>query len=64
MGHVEAGLRTYDFFSPFPEELNRQAVSIISNYYFAPTKVSAQNLISEGKKRKIYILSGIQLLMH
>lgn len=50
VGHVEAGLRTYDIYSPFPEEFNRQAVSIISKYYFAPTRISAQNLIREGKK--------------
>lgn len=50
VGHVEAGLRTYNVFSPFPEEFNRQAVSIISQYNFAPTTLAKQNLIYEGKK--------------
>lgn len=56
LGHVEAGLRTYDIFSPFPEEFNRQAVSIISAYNFAPTKRAFQNLLREGKdESKIWI---------
>ena len=56
IGHVEAGLRTYDIYSPFPEEFNRQAVSIISNYNFAPTPKAKENLISEGKdENKIWI---------
>lgn len=49
VGHVEAGLRTYDIFSPYPEEFNRQAVSIISQYNFAPTEKSKENLINEGR---------------
>ena len=49
VGHVEAGLRTYNIYSPFPEEFNRQAVSIISRYNFAPTELSKQNLIKEGR---------------
>lgn len=49
VGHVEAGLRTYDIYSPFPEEFNRQSVSIISELNFAPTKISADNLLREGK---------------
>ena len=49
VGHVEAGLRTYNIYSPYPEEFNRQAVSIISRYNFAPTELSRQNLIKEGK---------------
>lgn len=49
VGHVEAGLRTYNIYSPYPEEFNRQAVSIISRYHFAPTELSRQNLIREGK---------------
>ena len=49
VGHVEAGLRTYNIYSPFPEEFNRQAVSIISRYNFAPTELSRQNLIKEGR---------------
>lgn len=50
VGHVEAGLRTYDIYSPFPEEFNRQATGIIAKYHFAPTQVSKQNLLNEGKK--------------
>lgn len=49
VGHVEAGLRTHDIYSPWPEEFNRQAVDIISNWYFAPTETSKQNLTNEGK---------------
>lgn len=49
IGHVEAGLRTYDIYSPFPEEFNRQAVSIISKYNFAPTERARNNLIKEGR---------------
>lgn len=49
IGHVEAGLRTHDIYSPWPEEFNRQAVDIITNWYFAPTETSKKNLISEGK---------------
>ena len=56
IGHVEAGLRTYDIYSPYPEEFNRQAVSIISNYNFAPTEKAKENLIKEGKDpSKIWI---------
>ena len=49
VGHVEAGLRTHDIYSPWPEEFNRQAVDIVSAYYFAPTEQSRVNLLSEGK---------------
>ena len=49
VGHVEAGLRTNDIYSPYPEEFNRQAVSIISQYNFAPTLKARENLIKEGK---------------
>lgn len=56
VGHVEAGLRTYNIYSPFPEEFNRQAVGIISQYNFAPTAMAAENLLKEGKNsRNIYI---------
>ena len=56
IGHVEAGLRTYDIFSPYPEEFNRQAVSIISQYNFAPTIKAKENLINEGKAEdKIWV---------
>lgn len=47
VGHVEAGLRTYNLYSPFPEEFNRQAVDMLGNYFFAPTEVSRQNLLKE-----------------
>ena len=49
IGHVEAGLRTYNVYSPYPEEFNRQAVSIISKYNFAPTQKAKDNLLKEGK---------------
>jgi UDP-N-acetylglucosamine 2-epimerase (non-hydrolysing) len=49
VGHVEAGLRTYNLDSPYPEEFNRQAVSLVSRYHFAPTEAAKQNLLKEGK---------------
>ena len=56
VGHVEAGLRTYNIYSPYPEEFNREAVSIISAFNFAPTPLSRDNLIKEGKDpSKIYV---------
>lgn len=55
VGHVEAGLRTYNIQSPFPEEFNRQSISLISNYHFAPTQKAADNLYKEGHKDNIYI---------
>lgn len=56
VGHVEAGLRTYNIYSPFPEEFNRQAVGIVATYNFAPTEVSKENLIKEGKDpQRIYV---------
>ena len=58
VGHVEAGLRTYNIYSPWPEEFNRQAVSIISKYNFAPTKLSAENLIKEGKDPNSIYITG------
>lgn len=58
VGHVEAGLRTYDIYSPYPEEFNRQAVSIISQYNFAPTELSKQNLLKEGKKENTIFVTG------
>ncbi len=58
IGHVEAGLRTYNIQSPYPEEFNRQAVSIVSNYNFAPTELSKQNLIKEGKAPKTIYVTG------
>lgn len=58
VGHVEAGLRTYNIYSPYPEEFNRQAVSIISRYNFAPTELSKQNLLREGKKAETIYVTG------
>ena len=58
VGHVEAGLRTYNIYSPYPEEFNRQAVSIISQYNFAPTDLSKQNLIKEGKNPDTIYVTG------
>ncbi|NMA05557.1 MAG: UDP-N-acetylglucosamine 2-epimerase (non-hydrolyzing) [Acholeplasmataceae bacterium] len=58
IGHVEAGLRTYNIQSPYPEEFNRQAVSIVANYNFAPTELSKQNLIKEGKNPKTIYVTG------
>lgn len=49
VGHVEAGLRTYDIYSPYPEEFNRQAVGILAKYHFAPTQRAKENLLREGK---------------
>ena len=58
VGHVEAGLRTYNIYSPYPEEYNRQAVSIISTYNFAPTELSKKNLLREGKKEESIYVTG------
>ena len=58
LGHIEAGLRTYDIYSPFPEEFNRQAVSIIAKYHFAPTINSKKNLLMEGKKENSIFVTG------
>ena len=58
VGHVEAGLRTYNIWSPYPEEFNRQAVSIISQYNFAPTELSKENLIKEGKRPESIYVTG------
>lgn len=58
VGHVEAGLRTYNIYSPYPEEFNRQAVSIISKYNFAPTDLSRQNLLKEGKNPDTIYVTG------
>ena len=58
VGHVEAGLRTYNIYSPFPEEFNRQAVSIIAKYNFAPTEQSKENLIKEGKDPASIYVTG------
>lgn len=58
LGHVEAGLRTYNISSPFPEEFNRQAVSIVADYNFAPTKLAADNLLREGRIKSSIFITG------
>lgn len=58
VGHVEAGLRTYNIYSPYPEEFNRQAVGLVSNFNFAPTELSMNNLIAEGKKEESIFVTG------
>jgi len=58
IGHVEAGLRTYNIFSPFPEEFNRQAVGILSRFNFAPTLMSKNNLLKEGKDPSTIYVTG------
>ena len=58
IGHVESGLRTYNIYSPFPEEFNRQAVGLIAKYNFAPTELSNQNLLNEGKEPDCIYVTG------
>lgn len=58
VGHVEAGLRTNDIYNPFPEEFNRQAVSLIAKYNFAPTENAKENLLKEGKNPKSIYVTG------
>ena len=58
VGHIEAGLRTHDIYSPWPEEFNRQAVDIVSEYYFAPTEASKKNLLNEGKANSRIWVTG------
>ena len=58
VGHVEAGLRTYNIYSPYPEEFNRQAVGIVANYNFAPTEMSKENLLKEGKNPETIFVTG------
>lgn len=58
VGHVEAGLRTYNIYSPYPEEFNREAVGIISSFNFAPTEISKENLICEGKRPETIFVTG------
>jgi len=58
VGHVEAGLRTYDLYSPYPEEFNRQAVGIIARYHFAPTGKAKENLLREGKEPETIFVTG------
>ena len=58
VGHVEAGLRTYQLDSPFPEEFNRQAVGVVVKYHFAPTEQARQNLLRENKKPETIFVTG------
>lgn len=58
IGHVEAGLRTYNIWSPYPEEFNRQAVGIVAKYNFSPTELSKQNLLNEGKDPSTIYVTG------
>lgn len=58
VGHVEAGLRTYNLYSPYPEEFNRQAVGIVAGYHFAPTKQARENLVKEGKDPSTIYVTG------
>lgn len=63
IGHVEAGLRSYDKYSPFPEEVNRQLVGVLADLHFAPTKNAASHLLSEGNIQKVLLSLVIQRLM-
>lgn len=58
VGHVEAGLRTHNLYSPFPEEFNRQATGVIAKYHFAPTEMSKENLLNEGKNAENIFVTG------
>ena len=58
VGHVEAGLRTHDIYSPYPEEFNRQAVSIVARYNFAPTEAAKANLVREGRDPSTIFVTG------
>lgn len=58
VGHIEAGLRTYNIYSPYPEEFNRQAVGIISKFNFAPTELAKKHLLDEGKQADSIYVTG------
>ena len=58
IGHVEAGLRTHNIYSPYPEEFNREVVGLISSYNFAPTQISRDNLLREGKAEASIYVTG------
>ena len=62
VGHVEAGLRTYNFGSPFPEELTRQVTSKMARLHFAPTSQSKQNLLNEGFSDNSISITGLSLI--
>jgi UDP-N-acetylglucosamine 2-epimerase (non-hydrolysing) len=55
VGHIEAGLRTHDIYAPFPEEVNRQSISTMSTFNFAPTELAAENLRSEGRSQNVFV---------
>ncbi len=58
VGHVEAGLRTYDKYSPYPEEMNRQLTSVLADYHFAPTNQAKQNLLKENRQESVIYVTG------
>ncbi len=58
LGHVEAGLRTWDKYSPYPEEMNRQLTDVLADYYFAPTTLSKQNLLKENHPEANIAVTG------
>lgn len=58
VGHVEAGLRTYNIYSPYPEEFNRQGIGLVAKYNFAPTELAKKNLLNEGKKAESIYVTG------
>ena len=58
LAHIEAGLRTYNKFSPFPEEMNRQIVGLLADYHFTPTEMTRDNLLKEGKNREQVFVVG------
>ncbi|KMY43027.1 UDP-N-acetylglucosamine 2-epimerase [Bacillus sp. FJAT-27916] len=58
VGHVEAGLRTYDKYSPYPEEMNRQLTSVLADYHFAPTNQAKQNLLKENRQENAIYVTG------
>ncbi len=58
IAHVEAGLRSFNKFHPYPEEINRRIISLLTDYHFAPTKAAADNLIKEGIKRDRIFITG------
>ncbi|RKJ48767.1 UDP-N-acetylglucosamine 2-epimerase (non-hydrolyzing), partial [Butyricicoccus sp. 1XD8-22] len=58
VGHVEAGLRTWNKYSPFPEEMNRQLTGVMADLHFSPTQQSANNLLEEGKKDETIFITG------
>ncbi|MCF6514820.1 UDP-N-acetylglucosamine 2-epimerase (non-hydrolyzing) [Lactobacillus sp. S2-2] len=58
LGHVEAGLRTFNKYSPYPEEMNRQLTDVLADLYFAPTKLSEENLVKENHKKENIVITG------